>query len=40
MSRWTRMPLTTARRLVGELVAWGALERDRNGRYQIGLETP
>jgi DNA-binding IclR family transcriptional regulator len=37
ISRRTRMPLTTAHRLVGELVAWGALERDRNGRYQIGL---
>ncbi|MFD1535442.1 IclR family transcriptional regulator [Nonomuraea guangzhouensis] len=37
ISRRTRMPLTTAHRLVGELVSWGALERDRNGRYQIGL---
>ncbi|MFC4015900.1 IclR family transcriptional regulator [Nonomuraea purpurea] len=37
ISRRTGMPLTTAHRLVGELVSWGALERDRDGRYQIGL---
>ncbi|MCK2218998.1 IclR family transcriptional regulator [Actinomadura sp. ATCC 31491] len=37
ISRRTAMPLTTAYRLVSELVAWGALERDRDGRYQIGL---
>jgi DNA-binding IclR family transcriptional regulator len=29
------MPMATAHRLVGELVAWGALERD-GARYQIG----
>ncbi|SEH00733.1 DNA-binding transcriptional regulator, IclR family [Nonomuraea solani] len=37
ISRRTEMPLTTAHRLVSELVSWGALERDRDGRYQIGL---
>ncbi|MEV0388312.1 IclR family transcriptional regulator C-terminal domain-containing protein [Nonomuraea sp. NPDC050643] len=37
ISRRTQMPLTTAHRLVSELVSWGALERDRDGRYQIGL---
>jgi DNA-binding IclR family transcriptional regulator len=33
----TGMPLSTAHRLVGELVAWGALERDDEGGYRIGL---
>jgi DNA-binding IclR family transcriptional regulator len=33
----TGMPMATAHRLVGELVAWGALERDPQGRYGIGL---
>ncbi|GAA0546520.1 IclR family transcriptional regulator [Saccharopolyspora spinosporotrichia] len=31
------MPLSTAHRLVGELVGWGALERDADGAYCIGL---
>lgn len=31
------LPLPTAHRLVGELVAWGALERDPAGRYRVGL---
>lgn len=30
-------PLPTAHRLVGELVAWGALERDEHGRYAVGM---
>jgi DNA-binding IclR family transcriptional regulator len=37
ISRRTGMPLTTTHRLVRELVSWGALERNQNGRYQIGL---
>jgi DNA-binding IclR family transcriptional regulator len=37
ISRRTGLPMGTAHRLVGELVAWGALERDVRGRYQIGL---
>src|SRR4051812_24082652 len=37
ISRRAGMPLATAHRLVGELAAWGALERDADGRYQIGL---
>jgi DNA-binding IclR family transcriptional regulator len=37
ISRRTGMPMATTHRLVGELVAWGALERDEHGRYQIGL---
>jgi DNA-binding IclR family transcriptional regulator len=31
------LPLSTAHRLVGELVTWGALERGSDGRYRIGL---
>ena len=38
ISRLTRVPLSTAHRLVGELVAWGALEREADGRYRIGLK--
>lgn len=34
---WSGLPLSTAHRLVGELVAWRALERDEADRYQIGL---
>ncbi|MFE2941313.1 IclR family transcriptional regulator [Streptomyces sp. NPDC059255] len=37
ISRRTGMPLATTHRLVGELHSWGALERDRDGRYEIGL---
>jgi DNA-binding IclR family transcriptional regulator len=31
------LPLTTTHRIVGDLVAWGALERTRSGRLQVGL---
>nr|WP_211178196.1 IclR family transcriptional regulator [Pseudonocardia acidicola] len=37
ISRRSELPLTTTHRLVGELAAWGALERDEDGRYGIGL---
>ncbi|GAA4005364.1 IclR family transcriptional regulator [Allokutzneria multivorans] len=37
IARRTGLPLTTAHRLVGELTAWGGLERDSAGGYQIGL---
>lgn len=37
ISRRTRVPLSTTHRLVGELAAWGALERADDGRYRIGL---
>jgi DNA-binding IclR family transcriptional regulator len=32
----TGMPLATAHRLLGELVGWGALARQRSGRYVVG----
>ena len=31
------VPLPTAHRLVGELVQWGALEKESSGRYTIGM---
>lgn len=31
------LPLTTAHRLTGELVEWGALLRGEDGRYQVGI---
>jgi DNA-binding IclR family transcriptional regulator len=37
ISRRTALPLTTTHRLVGELAAWGALERTEAGPYRIGL---
>jgi DNA-binding IclR family transcriptional regulator len=37
LSRRADLPLTTAHRLVGELAAWGALERGTDGRYRVGL---
>lgn len=33
----TGLPLSTCHRLVGELTSWGAVERDGNGRYHVGL---
>jgi DNA-binding IclR family transcriptional regulator len=37
ISRRTGLPAATAHRLLAELVAWGALERDEDGIYRIGL---
>lgn len=37
ISRRADLTLPTAHRLVGELVSWGALERDGDGRYFVGL---
>lgn len=37
LARRAGLPLTTAHRLVGELRAAGALERDADGTYRIGL---
>jgi DNA-binding IclR family transcriptional regulator len=33
----TGLPLSTTHRLVAEWVAWGGLERDNDGRYQVGM---
>jgi DNA-binding IclR family transcriptional regulator len=37
LSRRSGIPVSSALRLAGRLVAWGALERDEEGRYSIGL---
>jgi DNA-binding IclR family transcriptional regulator len=37
IARAVGVPLSTAHRLVGELLAWGGLERDDDGRYRVGL---
>jgi DNA-binding IclR family transcriptional regulator len=37
LSRRSGLPVSTVHRMAGELLAWGALERDDVGRYRIGL---
>ncbi|MFJ5274888.1 IclR family transcriptional regulator [Streptomyces sp. NPDC088358] len=37
ISRRAGLTLTTAHRLVGALTEWGALERDEDGAYHVGL---
>jgi DNA-binding IclR family transcriptional regulator len=37
VSRRTGLALTTTHRIVRDLVAWGALERTREGEYELGL---
>jgi DNA-binding IclR family transcriptional regulator len=37
LSRNAGLALSTTHRLVGELVEWGALDRDEDGRYHVGL---
>ncbi|MBS1673932.1 MAG: IclR family transcriptional regulator [Actinobacteria bacterium] len=37
ISTETGLALSTTHRLLAELEGWGALQRDDNGRYQIGL---
>ncbi|GGU16973.1 IclR family transcriptional regulator [Lentzea flava] len=37
LARRADMPLSTAHRLMQELCAWGAVERDADGLYRIGL---
>ncbi|MGH3493912.1 MAG: IclR family transcriptional regulator [Sciscionella sp.] len=37
LSRMAALPLTTTHRQVGELTRWGALERDEDNRYRVGL---
>jgi DNA-binding IclR family transcriptional regulator len=37
VARRAGLPMATTHRLVADLAAWGALERDKDGRYRIGL---
>jgi DNA-binding IclR family transcriptional regulator len=37
LSRRSGIPASSALRLAGQLVRWGALERDEEGRYCVGL---
>jgi len=37
LSRRSGIPVSSTLRLAGRLMAWGALERDEEGRYSIGL---
>lgn len=37
IARRSNTPVSTAHRLVSELLAWGAVERAEDGRYRIGL---
>src|SRR3712207_6089331 len=37
ISRIADLPIGTAHRLVGELTAWGALEREASGCYHVGV---
>lgn len=37
LARRSGLPLATVHRLVGELVRWGALERDDDGAYRVGV---
>ena len=37
IARRSGLPLSTVHRMVGDLAAWGALERDSTGRYHVGL---
>jgi DNA-binding IclR family transcriptional regulator len=37
LSRRSGIPVSSTLRLAGRLLAWGALERDEEGRYAIGL---
>jgi len=37
LSRRSGIPVSSTLRLAGRLLAWGALERDEDGRYSVGL---
>lgn len=37
IAEYGELPISTAHRIVGELQEWGALARDPQGRYQVGL---
>ncbi|MEV0947245.1 IclR family transcriptional regulator [Rhodococcus sp. NPDC049939] len=38
LARKSGYPLSTVHRLTGALIEWGALERDRGGRFSVGLK--
>ncbi len=37
IAEFSALPVSTAHRIVGDLVEWGALTRDVQGRYQVGI---
>lgn len=37
ISQHAGLPISTTHRIVGELQEWGALSRDEQGRYQLGM---
>ncbi|MER6499980.1 IclR family transcriptional regulator [Streptomyces sp. NPDC001455] len=37
LARKVDMPVSTVHRMLGDLLAWGALERDEQGQYRVGL---
>ncbi|MGP4016570.1 IclR family transcriptional regulator [Saccharopolyspora sp. 5N708] len=37
LARHSGLPLSTVHRMLGELVAWGGVERDEDGYYRVGL---
>jgi DNA-binding IclR family transcriptional regulator len=37
LARRSGLPVSTVHRMLGDLLVWGALERDAQGRYRIGL---
>lgn len=37
ISEFAELPVSTAHRIVAELTSWGALSRDAQGRYQVGI---
>ena len=37
IAEFTGLPVSTTHRIVGELTEWGALARDAQGRYQVGI---
>ncbi|WP_308213826.1 IclR family transcriptional regulator [Rhodococcus tibetensis] len=38
LARKSGYPLSTVHRLAGDLIEWGALERDSSGRFTVGLK--
>ncbi|WP_247704052.1 IclR family transcriptional regulator [Streptomyces sp. RK76] len=37
LARRSGLPVSTVHRMLGDLLVWGALERDAQGRYRLGL---